>query len=208
MRHVFGLERREMYAKEIATVLIGEAAVKQVLRGAGLPDKLGGLFGLTGWPVAIVADLAGLGEAILLELKKVYGITLKGAEKSRDYKHGAFEVVNGHLVDGRLLVLEGSELETQLMNLQWKPDEYGIPREDKAAANHSSDSLVYVVQEITAMFAAGGEDTTASKSKPVRERHADEDEDLDELAGYSDDDDRGYSYVLSEADYVGLVDEA
>jgi len=208
--HVYGFERREMYPRAIAELLIGEAAVKQVLAGNGLPDRLGGLFGVTDWPIAIVADLAGLGEQIILELQKNYGIKIKGAEKSRDYKYGAFEVVNGHLIDGRMVVIEGTDLEEQMTNIQWKPDEYGIPREDKAVANHSSDSWVYITQDVTAMFAPGsGEDTTASSSRsPVGERHADPDDELDDLAGYASSDDDGYSLVLSEGDYAGFVDEA
>lgn len=190
MRHVFGFERRGMYAKSIAELLVGEDAVKQVMRGNGLPDSLGGLFGLTGWPIAIVADLAGLGEALIDELAKVYGIRIKGAEKGRDYKHGAIAVFNGHLHDARIQVIEDSDLEVQLLGLQWKPDEYGQPREDKGQANHSSDSALYITQDITAMFDAGG--------PPPKEPDA----------PYGEDDDPFERVGPSGADeYSGLLDE-
>lgn len=202
LQHVFGFERREMYSQEIAKILIGEDAVKQVMRGDGLPDKLGGLFGITGWPAAIVADLAGLGETQLLEMQRVYGIKIKGADKGRDYKYGAFEVVNGHFVDNRLDIIEGSDLETQLLNLQFKPDEYGMPREDKSVPNHSSDSLVYIVQELVAMFASTEEEDDKSVDDPyaVTLNGSDDGSTLDEGSGDGDQ----YSWLQNDGDYHAL----
>lgn len=150
--HVFGYERREMYAQEIAKLLVGEDAVSSMMRGSGLPDKLGGLYGATGWPAAVVADLAGLGGAVIAELANVYGIRIKAAEKKD--KFGAFEIVNGDLVDGRVMIMKGSILEQQLISLQWRPDEYGNPREDKAQANHSTDSFIYLRTELGRLFDA------------------------------------------------------
>src|SRR5262249_37279392 len=64
--HVFSFEKRRMYVRLIAELLIGKKAVAKVLRGE-VYDELGGLFGLTGWPVAAAADLAGLGQMVLDE---------------------------------------------------------------------------------------------------------------------------------------------
>lgn len=157
--HVFSFEQREMYAQAIAKLLVGDEAVQSMMRGNGLPDRLGGLYGVTGWPAAIVADLAGLGGAVIDELAKVYGIRIKAAEKKD--KFGAIEVLNGDLVDGRLRVIKGSTLEQQMMTLQWKPDEYGTPKEDKAQANHSSDAAIYARTEIARLF-----DATPVKAQP------------------------------------------
>lgn len=158
--HVLSFERREMYVRLIAELLIGEEAVKLAMRGE-VYTEVGGCFGVTGWPVAAVADLAGLGETIILELQKVYGITFKAAEKKG--KFGAFEVVNGDLVDDRMYILADTPLELQLSSLQWKPDEYGQPKEDKGAPNHSADSLTYIRVELGNMFTAPPAAKTAPK---------------------------------------------
>ncbi len=164
--HVFSFEKRRMYARLIAELLIGGDAVEKALRGE-IYDEVGGLFGVTGWPAAIVADLAGLGETLIDELANVYGIRIKAAEKKG--KFGAIEVYNGDLVDGRMFILGDSPLEEQLSTLQWKPDEYGQPKEDKAAHNHSADSATYIRTEIGAMFSASEPvEKPADKSKPQR----------------------------------------
>jgi hypothetical protein len=158
--HVFSFEKRRMYERLIAEMLIGKEAVAKVLRGE-VYDELGGLFGLTGWPVAAVADLAGLGETVLDELAEVYGIKFKPAEKKG--KPGAIAVYNGDLTDGRTFILGDSPLEHQLASLQWKPDEYGIPKEDKAASNHSADSATYIRTELGPMFSAPAEQPAPTK---------------------------------------------
>lgn len=160
--HVYCFELRGITVNGIARLLIGDDAVNRVLRGEVLPDKLGGLFGVTGWPVEIVADLAGLGDTVIDELAKVYGIKIKAAQKKD--KFGGFEVVNGDFIDGRLHILEDSTLAAELLRLQWKPDENGQPREDKAQPNHGSDSLVYIRTEIGGYFEgvkSGGGDASA-----------------------------------------------
>jgi len=153
--HVFSFEKRKMYAKTIATLLIGEEAVAKAMRGE-VYTETGGLFGVTGWPVAIVADLAGLGETLIDELALVYGITIKAAEKAG--KFGAIEVVNGDLTDGRMYVIAGTPLATQLATLQWKVDDFGQRKENKSDANHSSDSWIYIRTELGGMFSAPPED--------------------------------------------------
>jgi hypothetical protein len=187
--HVFGFERRDMYAQTIAKLLVGDAAVVSMMKGNGLPDKLGGLYGETGWPAAIVADLAGLGESVIDELAKVYGIRIAAAVKKD--KFGAFEVFNGDLVDGRMFILKGSALEQQLMTLQWKPDEYGQPKEDKSVANHSSDSAIYIRSELGRLFDAS---PAPKRVQEIFEQHP-------EPEAISD---REYSWLLSESAYGDL----
>lgn len=150
--HCFGFDRRGMHARPIAELLVGEEAVQRMLRGDGLPDKVGGLFGITGWPAKAVTDTAGLAEMLINELAKVYGIRFEAAKKAD--KHGSIEVTNGQLVDGKLKILKGSVLEDQLMELQWKPDEHGQPKEDKGARNDAADSCLYVVPEMISLFDA------------------------------------------------------
>lgn len=142
--HIYSFERTKMYAQSIAHLLIGEELdhVK--------PD---GILGEIGWPDAMVADLAGNGEAIIEELSNVYGIRIAAAEKR--HKFSAIEVVNGDLIDGRLRILKGSLLEKQLLSLQWKADDFGQLKENKAQANHSTDCLVYARRAIGTMIAAG-----------------------------------------------------
>lgn len=169
--HVFSFEKRRMRIRAIAEMLIGPDAVAQLLRGE-IPDldKLGGLFGLTGWPVAFVADLAGLGETVLDELAGTYGIRIKAAEKKG--KFGAIEVCNGDMVDGRAFIIGDSPLEEQVASLQWKPDEYGQLKEDKAVANHSADSWTYIRTELGSMRSplAASEDEP-SADVPVGDLH-------------------------------------
>jgi hypothetical protein len=101
---------------------------------------------------ALHVDLAGLGQTLIDELSQVYGIPMKPAQKAG--KFGAIEVVNGDLVDGRMRILAGSPLEDQLATLQWKPDEYGQPKEDRSARNDHADAWTYIRTELGGMFGA------------------------------------------------------
>lgn len=172
MWHVGWFDRRKMYPSTIAEVLIGPEAAEKARRGE-VYKTLGGAFGVTGWPVAIVADLAGLGEMVLDELAKTYGIKIKAAEKKN--KFGAIEVFNGDLVDGRMFILAGSPLEEQLGSLQWKPDEYGQPKEDKGARNDHADAATYIRTELGGMFSAA----PPAKPKPDAEKAAKPERDRD-----------------------------
>lgn len=155
--HVYEFERPKMYARTIAELLIGEEL------DAEEPE---GLIGQIGWPEAgIVADLAGLGDSLIDELQQVYGIRIVAAEKGARYKHPAIELFNGDLIDGRIKVLKGSSLETQLMSLQWVTDEFGGLKENKAQANHSSDAAIYVRRAIATLFS--GPEAKAPTPKPV-----------------------------------------
>lgn len=178
--HVYGFEKTKMYAQPIAQLLLGPELdhVK--------PD---GLLGEIGWPDGMVADLAGLGEAIIDELSNVYGIRVNAAEKKS--KFSAIEVVNGDLVDGRLKILKGSNLEAQLMSLQWKADDFGQLKENKAQANHSTDCLIYARRLIGSLISAGAVTITVKdrreKRDPVEAQFRDEPRgEFDSLLGNGD----------------------
>jgi hypothetical protein len=141
--HVGAFERKGMYGKLIAELLIG----------ADLnADTPAGVIGAIGWPDGIVIDAD---QALIDELANVYGISVAKAERKMDQKMGSIELVNGDLIEGRIKIIKGSPLDRQIRVLQWKPDEYGNPREDKAQANHSTDTLVYVRRMIANLFSSG-----------------------------------------------------
>lgn len=167
--HVYSFGRTQMYARAIAKLLIGEEAVVKTLRGEQVNEKeWKGAFAVTGWPAAFVADLAHLGEAVILELGNVYGIRIKAAEKKG--KHATIEGANGDLADGRIKVIAGSELEKQLETLQWKKDEYDQVKEGKGDRNDHADSFIYVRREIVSLFAAG---VVVAPSKPAEPVYTD-----------------------------------
>ncbi len=141
--HVFAYERTQMYAKQKAQLLIGEALDH---------SKLGGLLGITGWPDGMIIDAD---DALIAELGNVYGIRIAKAERNPNYKFGAIELTNGDLVDGRIKIMKGTPLERQLGELQWKEDDFGKKKEDKAQANHSTDTLIYGRRLIAHLFEAG-----------------------------------------------------
>jgi hypothetical protein len=186
--HVWCFERTAMYAKAIAEILLGP----------GLDHaQLAGVLGVIGWPDGMEIDAD---QALIDELGKVYGLRCKKAERKADYKFGAIELTNGDFVEGRLKIIKDSALAQQLTILQWKPDEYGMLREDKAQANHSTDCLVYGRRAIAILFDMGV--VVAEKaSMPVHadpfvaaalaNRRDDEDDghDLDSLFGNLEPDD-------------------
>jgi len=164
--HVCSFDRRQMYARLHSELLIGDEAT--TIAGEGkVYTEVGGMFGVTGYPAAIVGDLAALGESVIGELQNVYGITIKAAEKKD--KLSAIELVNGDLVDGQMFVLKDSELERQLATLQWKPDENGQPKEDKSARNDHADAATYIRREIGAMFSAPPPKPKSDKDKAEKQ---------------------------------------
>jgi hypothetical protein len=146
--HRLGFEQTKMYAQTIAFKMIGEAL------NHGEPDGIIGALG--DWPNAMVADSAHqMAAAILAELANVYGVRIEPAQKGYKYKYGAIEVVNGDLFDGRIKVLKGSLLETQLLDLQWALDKFEQQVERKDQPNHSTDTLIYARAAITHLITAG-----------------------------------------------------
>lgn len=136
MYHRLCLERTGLYARLIAEILLG-AEIKN--------DAPRGVIGAIGeWPNALVADTAHqMAMALLAELGDVYGIPIDPAQKGFDYKVGAIEGVNGDFFDGRIKVLKDSELEEQLLDLQWDESKTGKQIERPGQPNHSTDCLVY-----------------------------------------------------------------
>jgi len=134
--HRLCYEQTKLHARPIAHLLIG-SELKH--------DAPTGIIGAIGeWPNAMIADPAHqMAQALLAELVEVYGIHIEPAQKGFRYKVGAIENVNGDLVDGRIKVLKDSELEEQLLDLQWDESKTGEQIERKGQPNHSADCLAY-----------------------------------------------------------------
>jgi hypothetical protein len=79
----------------------------------------------------------------ILEMANTHGIRFKKAEKKPEYKHGAIELVNGDLVEGRILIIKGSPLDKQIRVLQWKIDESRQPARGQGAGQ-SLDGLPHL----------------------------------------------------------------
>lgn len=158
---VMSFERVGMgYGKPIAELLLGAEQVDGYIKTGSFPTTYGGVFGETGWPDGMVMDSDN---ALLEDLKNVYGLKTEKADKKPEYKKGAIELVNGDLTDGRIKVLKGSPLAEQLEQLQWREQENGTLIEDPAQANHSTDCLIYGRRLIAAMFESG---QVAQDTKP------------------------------------------
>jgi hypothetical protein len=167
--HSFAFERTEMYAKLVAGLLIGELDVEEMLKTGQMPEKFGGIFGAIGvWPDAMVMDGD---DTFIAELAQVYGLRFKKADRKPDAKVGGIELVNGDLVDGRILILLGSPLEKQIRVLQWKENDFGQKKEDKAQANHSTDTLIYGRKEIAVLFESGAVVQEANKASEQQKYH-------------------------------------
>jgi hypothetical protein len=120
----------------IAALLVGPD------RTAGSP-QLAGIIGELGWPDFMVADLAGAGEWVERPMREEYGIVLKAADKHAKYKDPAIENVNADMFEGRIRVMKGSALATELSSLQWVFDANGRRLENPKQANHACDALLY-----------------------------------------------------------------
>lgn len=148
--HAYFLERTGMYARTIAQLLLGPDETSPT--GCKSHDKPGGIFGLIGWPDGMVMDAD---QALLEELANVYGLRFEKAEKKPDYKVGAFELLNGELVDGRFKAIEDSPLHRQMTGLQWAEQASGALREDPSQPNHSTDCAIYARKLIANLFESG-----------------------------------------------------
>jgi hypothetical protein len=192
--HVFSFERMRMHARLIAQLLLG--ADEGASNGCSPPDRPRGLIGLTGWPVGQVID----GDQNLIdELANVYGIRMAKAQKQAEYKFGAVELCNGDFVEGMIKVLKDSPLEKQIAVLQWKPDDFGNNREDKAQANHSTDCLIYGRRLIAHLFESGSVTQDSGKRPdPYKDPSG-----LDEIDVANEADE--FSSLLSEPDWADLV---
>jgi len=136
-------EARGMYARSMAVLLIGPQL------DAESPS---GVIGVTGWPIGFVADRDGAGDAVLKELGLVYGIAIEPADKKNYFD--SVELFNGDCIDGRIKVLKGSKLETQLLEQQWKIDDDGKLKKNKGQRDDLTDTAIYARRKAFHLFAA------------------------------------------------------
>lgn len=104
-----------------------------------------------GMPDMIVADYAGGGAKMLLEtINQRYGLAIQPAEKRSKTDH--IDLLNGDFLTGRIKIIPGSDLEVELMGLQWDLSNdakhilarTGRLREDPSCPNHLCDALLYI----------------------------------------------------------------
>lgn len=187
--HVFEFTQTKMYARKIAELILGEDPKD----GTQWPDfeNLDGCIGHKGWPDAISADMAGLGGNMLDELAEVYGLRIKPAKKQD--KHDNIELTNGDLVDGRAKILKGSELEAQLLQLQWAPDEYGRLREHKGMRNDATDAYIYARRDAAHLI--------SGETEHVKENHDPHAPPSDDSSDNSDSSDIENAQFLDSSNY-------
>jgi hypothetical protein len=177
--HVYSFARKGMHIRQIAELIIGKP-----LDGRPWPDfeNPGGLIGETGWPAHFVADPQNLAKGYIAELQHQYGIRIKSADQKE--KIAGVELVNSSLVDGKLLIIGGSELEEQLLTLQWEVDDYGRLKESGRARNDHADTLIYARREVVFAKLDVGEPAVAETYLSVPE--ASEDDLFDDLGEFDD----------------------
>ena len=141
--------------------------------------------------VRIVADCAGPGKMIAMEISKRHGIPVKAADK-RD-KHGAIELLNSDFHEGKALVLaESHELSEEMLVLQW----YGGQRQENPSQdNHLCDAMLYAYKECFHYASS----PAPSKPKPGSQ------EAIDEEVRLMDEENM---QVGMEDDYYGEIEEA
>lgn len=188
--HVMPFERTRLYAKPFAELCIGPEAVAAVTNGRKV-EAYSGIFGITGWPDGLGLDAD---QTTIDELKNVYGLPCVKADRTPHSKMGAVELVNGDLVDGRIKVIKNSPLEEQLMTLQWAEDVHGQLKENKAQANHSTDTLLGARKLVATLFDSGAvvPDSTANQTGYVDPQGLG-----DEVDGGRDE----YAGLLADVDY-------
>lgn len=99
----------------------------------------------------IVADTAGGGSKMIIEmLNNRLGLAIQPAQKRE--KQDYIELCNADFNAGRIKLLQGSELETELCGLQWDLShdskvilsKTGRLREDPSCPNHLADAFLYI----------------------------------------------------------------
>lgn len=185
--HCGEVVRKEMYARKIAELLIGEEL------DASHPSP-NSIIGRTGWPIGMVADRQSGGDAIMTELRRVYGINLEPADKKN--KHDSIELANGDFIDGRLVVMKGSVLEQQCLELQWDVDEYGKLRERRDMPNDAADCMIYARRKANHLLANIDERPPRPPKHSIEARALEMDESERRMATPASDDD-----LLFDDDY-------
>lgn len=164
---VYEFSQKEMYAERAAQLFRGVNPKTQTPTADYIAPK--SIIGRLGWPAVKVADQQN-NLALFAELSKVYGLFFTEAKK-RD-KHASIELFNGDLLAGRIKILKGSDLELQLMTLQWDVDDLGGIHEDTAARNDLSDAALYARAEATHLHS-----TEEAPEGPYFPKQADDPED-------------------------------
>lgn len=132
LRHVYDYKAPGMDAQTFAEEIVG------IIDDYGQPDM-------------IVGDFAGGSSKMILKmLNERYGLAIQPAEKRE--KNDYIELINGDFLSGRIKIIKGSELETELCGLQWDLSNdakhvlarTGRLREDPKCPNHLCDSLLYI----------------------------------------------------------------
>jgi hypothetical protein len=149
--HVMFLERTGWYARLVAELVAGPESIDRMLKGGSI-EPLGGVLGETNWPDASVLDTDG---STIAELKNVYGLAFKKADREANAKKGKIEHINGEFHEERLYIIKNSPAEDQFTQLQWKEDINGRLKEDPRQANHSTDGITYGCDEIKTLFETG-----------------------------------------------------
>lgn len=113
-------------------------------------EKLRWAFKRFGTPEGIVADCSGLGLQVVATLNQVHGIPIMPAEKRE--KFDFIELLNSDFHCGRIKIIPGSELEMELLGLQYDLTKntkaalarQGKLREDPKCPNHLCDAFLYL----------------------------------------------------------------
>lgn len=161
--HVYEVYRSRIYARVLAELLIGPNLDH---------ERYEGIIGAIGWPVALVGDFARSGGALLEELSQVYGIPVVAADKPYAYKHNSIELANSGLYEGRVKLLKGSGIATEMTTLTWTVDQYGRKTENKNQNNHGSDAFIYLRDALAPMLAS------VTAPAPVQPRRPRDDDDF------------------------------
>lgn len=128
---IYEFTQKDMYARSIARLLIGDALD---------PANPAGLIGHTGWPAGIVADPSN-NLALLKELKEVYGLNIDKAEVKD--RHSTIALYRGDLQDGNIKLLKDSQTEVSIGGLQWEEDDLGRLTVGRNVPDHLADAALF-----------------------------------------------------------------
>jgi hypothetical protein len=114
-------------------------------------EEVLGIVDTYGLPEMIVADVAGGGSKMIVEMiNQRFGLGIVPAEKRQKQDH--IELINGDFLADRIKIIPGSDLDHELCGLQWDLSNdskvilarTGRLREDPTCPNHLCDALLYV----------------------------------------------------------------
>lgn len=82
-----------------------------------ISKKILEVYGLFNGFDAMVGDFGGLGVLVMETLNKRYGLSIQKAEKREKFDH--IELVNSDFLAGRIKIIPGTDLDSELQTLQW-----------------------------------------------------------------------------------------